>query len=95
MAHRRDWKFGYEGRYRRTMSPSPPTHRPEVDSPPPPPPPPPAGIGRSVSYAAPRTEEGNATSPRLKTATSTGRLTDGGSKGEDRGVRHGGRWCGS
>jgi len=79
MAHRRDWKFGYEGRYRRTMSPSPPTHRPEVDSPPPPPPPP-AGIGRSVSYAAPRTEEGNATSPRLKTATSTGRLTEGGSK---------------
>ena len=83
MAHRRDWKFGYEGRYRRTMSPSPPARGVETTSPSPPPPPPPApttAIARSVSYAAPRCEE--ATTPRLKTATSTGRLIEGGSKGE-------------
>ncbi|XP_043192642.1 serine/arginine repetitive matrix protein 2-like isoform X2 [Amphibalanus amphitrite] len=82
MAHRRDWKFGYEGRYRRTMSPSPPARAAEPSSPSPPPPPPPVAptpaIGRSVSYAAPRCEE--ATTPRLEAATSAGRLTEGGSK---------------
>ncbi|XP_037087850.1 serine/arginine repetitive matrix protein 1-like [Pollicipes pollicipes] len=63
MAHRRDWRLGHEGRYRRTSSPPPPpAGRPSA----------PSAVGRSASCAVPGREQGAPS--RFRQPASVGRL---------------------